>query len=169
MPQKRNPSISESITAKAMILKAQAGLGYDVMMQEHERDKALWQTEWEFLPEMFLLMGAITADMRRVLAGLVVNGDRMRQNIDLTGGLIMGESIMLALAESLGRHKAHDVVYDITMACAENGTSFAEALKADATVCSVLGEDAIDEHLDPMRYTGLAARMARTAAAAPAD
>ncbi|WP_324275533.1 lyase family protein [Blastococcus brunescens] len=58
MPQKRNPSISESIAAKATILKAQAQLGYDVMMQEHERDKALWATEWEFLPEMFMLMGA---------------------------------------------------------------------------------------------------------------
>jgi 3-carboxy-cis,cis-muconate cycloisomerase len=169
MPQKRNPSVSESITAKAMILKAQAQLGYDVMMQEHERDKALWQTEWEFLPEMFMLLGAITADMRRVLGGLVVNGERMRRNIDLTGGLIMAEAIMLKLAEVVGRHEAHDIVYEVAMRCAERGTSFAEALKAHATVRSVLGEDAIDENLDPMRYTGLAAQMARAVAAVPAD
>lgn len=168
MPQKRNPSISESIAAKATILKAQAQLGYDVMMQEHERDKALWQTEWEFLPEMFMLLGAITADSRKVLGKLVVNTDRMRQNIGLTGGLIMAESIMLKLAEVLGRDKAHDLVYDITMRCAETGMPFADALKADATVCSVLGADTIDGHLDPLRYTGMAAQMARAVAAQPA-
>jgi adenylosuccinate lyase len=167
MPQKRNPAISESIVAKAMILKAQAQLGYDAMMQEHERDKALWQTEWEFLPEMFMLMAGITADSRKVLDRLVVNGDRMRRNTGLTGGLIMAESIMLGLAEVIGRHKAHDLVYDITMRCAETGTPFADALKADATVRSVLGEDAIDGHLDPLRYTGLAAQMARAAATPP--
>lgn len=165
MPQKRNPAICESIAAKATILKAQAQLGYDVMMQEHERDKALWQTEWEFLPEMFMLMGGITADTRKVLGQLVVNSDRMRQNIGLTGGLIMAESIMLKLAEVVGRHKAHDLVYDITMRCAETGTPFVDALKADATVCSVLGEDSIEQHLDPLRYTGLAAQMARAVAA----
>jgi 3-carboxy-cis,cis-muconate cycloisomerase len=169
MPQKRNPSISESITAKAMILKAQAQLGYDVMMQEHERDKALWQTEWEFLPEMFMLLGAITGGMRTVLGGLVVNGDRMRRNIDLTGGLIMAESIMLALAEVVGRHEAHDLVYEVAMGCAETGASFADALKAHPTIRSVLDEDSIDEHLDPLRYTGLAAQMARAVAAAPSD
>ncbi|SDN56324.1 adenylosuccinate lyase family protein [Geodermatophilus sp. DSM 45219] len=167
MPQKRNPATSESIVAKAVILKAQAQLGYDAMMQEHERDKALWQTEWEFLPEMFMLMGGITADSRKVLDQLVVDGDRMRRNTGLTGGLIMAESIMLKLAEVVGRHEAHDLVYDISMRCAETGTPFADALKADVTVRSVLGEDAIDRHLDPLRYTGLAARMARAAAAPP--
>ncbi|WP_324275534.1 hypothetical protein [Blastococcus brunescens] len=91
----------------------------------------------------------------------------MRQNIGLTGGLIMAESIMLKLAEVVGRDKAHDLVYDISMRCAETGMSFADALKADATVSSVLGAEAIDQHLDPLRYTGLAAQMARAVAAAP--
>ncbi|WNV74168.1 adenylosuccinate lyase family protein [Geodermatophilus sp. DSM 44513] len=167
MPQKRNPALSESIVAKAVVLKAQAQLGYDVMMQEHERDKALWQAEWEFLPEMFLLMGGIAADSRRVLDQLVVDADRMRRNTGLTGGLIMAESVMLGLAEVIGRHRAHDLVYEITMRCAETGAPFAEALKADATVRSVLGEDAVDRHLDPLRYTGLAAQMARAAATPP--
>lgn len=168
MPQKRNPAISESITAKAMVLKAQAALGYDVMMQEHERDKALWQTEWEFLPEMFLLTGGITADTGKVLASLVVNGERMRQNIGLTGGLIMAEAIMQRLAEVVGRDKAHDLVYDLAMGCAESGTPFAVALKNEPDVLAVLDADEIDALLDPLSYTGLAAAMAREVAEARA-
>jgi 3-carboxy-cis,cis-muconate cycloisomerase len=72
---------------------------------------------------------------------------------------------MLRLAEVVGRDKAHDLVYDVAMACAETGTPFADALKADADVCAVLGADEIDQHLDPLHYTGLAARMAREVAA----
>lgn len=163
MPQKRNPAICESITAKAMVLKAQAQLGFDVMMQEHERDKAMWQAEWEFLPEMFMLLGAITADTSHVLDHLVVNRDRMRLNLDLTNGLIMAESVMGVLAKSMGRDKAHELVYEISMACAESNTDFAHALRTHPDVAASASDQELIAALDPLSYTGVAAHLARAA------
>lgn len=161
MPQKRNPSTCESIHAKAIILKAQAPLAYEAMLQEHERDKALWQVEWEFLPEMFLLSAGIMGESKHVLGGLVVRDDRMRTNLESTRGFIMAEAVMGALATPLGRDRAHELVYDIAMSSIESGADFGEALKNHDTITQILTPSRIDELLDPWHYAGMASQIAK--------
>jgi len=90
---------------------------------------------------------------------------RMRRNLELGGGLIMAEAVMLQLATTLGRQHAHDVVYDAAQAAVVEGRAFAAVLAADPRVTAQLERAAIDSLLDPVAYSGLCADMAREAAA----
>ena len=89
----------------------------------------------------------------------------MRQNLDLGGGLIMAEAVMLHLGAAIGRQHAHDVVYDAAQAAFIDGRPFGELLADDPRVTAHLDSNAIEKLLDPTAYTGLCAEMARDAAA----
>ncbi len=155
MPQKRNPMVCEAVFAKSTVLKAQAGLGLDTMLQEHERDMGPWQAEWEFLPEMFMLTGGILQDMKGILGGLRVRDENMARNLQRSEGLIMSEAIMGRVAEKLGRQRAHEIVYEIAMQSFERGESFRDALKEHETIKGMIDAPDIDELLDPSNYIGL--------------
>ena len=58
MPQKRNPMICENIYANVHLVKNNASLGLEAMVQEHERDMSFWQTEWMYISEMCLVFSA---------------------------------------------------------------------------------------------------------------
>jgi adenylosuccinate lyase len=88
----------------------------------------------------------------------------MRRNLDLGGGLIMAEAVMLELGATIGRQHAHDVVYDAAQAAFTKGRSFGDLLAADRRVTEHLDAGAITRLLDPTAYTGLCADMAREAA-----
>jgi adenylosuccinate lyase len=89
----------------------------------------------------------------------------MRKNLDLGGGLIMAEAVMLNLGQTIGRQYAHDVVYDAAQAAFVEGKSFGALLAADPRVAAHLDPRQIEALLDPAGYTGLCAEMARDAAA----
>jgi 3-carboxy-cis,cis-muconate cycloisomerase len=90
---------------------------------------------------------------------------RMRRNLDLGGGLIMAEAVMLKLGQQIGRQHAHDVVYDAAQAAFVENRPFAELLAADPRVTAHLDRARISALLDPTAYTGLCAEMARDAVA----
>ncbi len=162
MPQKRNPMTCEAVFAASTILKAQAGLGLDAMLQEHERDMGLWQVEWEFLPEMFMLAGGILRHMKEVLGGLQVREENMARNLERSEGLIMAEAVMGKIAGKLGRQEAHEIVYEVAMRSFESGESFGEALKNTETLKGVIEPSEIDGLLDPSAYVGLCGHFVNT-------
>ncbi len=88
----------------------------------------------------------------------------MRANLDLGGGLIMAEAVMLDLGSAIGRQHAHDAVYDAAQAAFVEGRSFGDLLAADPRVSQHMSPQAIQSLLDPTAYTGLCADMARDAA-----
>ncbi|HZS90177.1 MAG TPA: adenylosuccinate lyase [Chloroflexota bacterium] len=158
MPHKRNPMICELIVALARIVRQDVALALDTMVQEHERDMGAWQAEWEYIPRLCLFAASALTHSRRVARGLHVDAARMRANIDLTGGLALSEVVMLELGRIIGRQEAHEVVYRICMAVAENGGSFKEALLADPEVRERLTPEQIDALLQPEAYLGAAPR-----------
>jgi adenylosuccinate lyase len=89
----------------------------------------------------------------------------MRANLDLGGGLIMAEAVMLNLGAAIGRQHAHDIVYDAAQAAFIEKKSFADLLAADKRVTEHLSPQAIGELINPVGYIGLCADMAREAAA----
>jgi len=155
MPQKRNPMACEAVFATSTVLKAQAGLGLDAMLQEHERDMGPWQVEWEFLPEMFMLAGGVLHHMNETLGGLKVRDEDMAENLRRSEGLIMAEAVMGKVADKIGRQKAHDVVYEVAMRSFESGESFGDALKEHDLIKEAVGESEIEGLLDPSSYVGL--------------
>lgn len=84
----------------------------------------------------------------------------MRSNLDLSGGMISSEAIMLELGKTLGRQRAHDVVYEAAQASASQGKPFTELLAADSRVTARLSRSAMDAFLNPTGHTGLSAKIA---------
>jgi adenylosuccinate lyase len=94
--------------------------------------------------------------MHRILSGLHVYPERMRRNLSLSGGLMLSEAVMLALAEKVGRQTAHEIVYQCAMSVVEQRRPFAEALASHAVVAQHLAPSEIERLLEPERYLGLA-------------
>jgi len=161
MPQKRNPISSELMFAAAKLLRERAGSMLDALVQDFERATGPWHVEWATVPEAFLLVATSLAQAESLFDGLEVHPDRMRANLDLTGGLIVAERVMMELAPELGRQHAHEVVYAACRAAIESGTSLADQLLADDDLCGRLGEDRIRTLTDPAGYLGCARDMAR--------
>jgi adenylosuccinate lyase len=134
MPQKMNPERSEHLWTLARVVRAGAGLALEGLVGEHERDGAAWKTEWAFLPEgcsaaaVSLRLGA------ELVAGLRVDADRMRANLDAQHGYVLAEPVMLALAERVGKHRAHELVHRAALDGQARGVSFAQALAADPDI-----------------------------------
>lgn len=158
MPQKRNPIGCELILAAAKGVRAQVGLMLDAMVQDHERATGPWHAEWLALPQACILSAGALAQARAMLEGLEVDPERMAANLDMTGGLIVTEAVMMALAPHLGRQRAHDLVYDACRATAA-GQDLRVALAAIPEIAAHLDAAELARLTDPANYTGLAGQM----------
>ena len=159
MPQKRNPIACELIIAAARIVRQHAGLMLDAMVADHERATGPWHLEWLALPEAFLATGAALAHARAMLEGLIVEPERMRRNLELTGGAIVAEAVMMALAESTGRQEAHHIIAHATRSALANGTPLLAELEREDKVTKHLDASRLRQLTDPANYLGSALAM----------
>jgi len=154
MPHKRNPVGCAAALTAAMRVPALVSTMLSGMVQEHERALGGWQAEWDTLPDIVLLTSGALRQMRDVAAGLEVDAARMRVNLELTHGLIMGEAVMLALGAKIGRMSAHKLVEQASRQAAANGRHLREVLVSDAGVGRHLSPEALDKLFDPANYRG---------------
>ena len=159
MPQKRNPISCEFILAAAKIVRQHAGLMLDAMAADFERATGPWQLEWMAVPEAFIATSGALRQARFMLEGLIVDAGRMRRNLDLTGGLIVAEAVMMALAEHTGRQDAHDLVYSACRSALDKGTTLLEELKRRPEVTRHLDAKRLAQLTDPVNYLGSAPAM----------
>jgi len=164
MPQKRNPKLCQDIIAAAAEVRTQVPLALEAMTTEHEADRTTSLMMDAAEARACIATGDMLARLGEVMRGLKVDPKRMRANLDLGGGLIMAEAVMLDLGQAIGRQHAHDVVYDAAQAAFVEGKSFSDLLAADERVTRHMKPEAIEKLLDPTAYTGLCADMARAAA-----
>ena len=104
MPQKRNPISSVYITAQTAVVKQHVAALLEAMVEDHERATGPWEIEWIVLPEIFMLSAGALAQTRFLVEGLQVNEKKMRENLDITKGLIMSEAVMMGLGAAMGRN-----------------------------------------------------------------
>jgi 3-carboxy-cis,cis-muconate cycloisomerase len=154
MPQKRNPIASEYVLAAARGAHALVPLMLGAMAQDHERATGPWQSEQLALPQILVLASGALAHAEAIAAGMTVDAARMRANLDESGGLILAEAVMMALAERIGRGAAHDLVeHACAQAIAAHRPLF-DVLAADARITAHLDRDRLAALLDPARYVG---------------
>jgi len=165
MPQKRNPKLCQDVIAAAAEVRASVPLALEAMQTEHEADRTTSLIMDAAEARASVALGDALARLVEVLRGLRLDPVRMRRNLDLGGGLIMAEAVMLNLGAAIGRQHAHDVIYDAAQAAFTEGRLFAALLAEDPRVSVHLDRAAIEALLDPTAYTGLCAEMAREAAA----
>lgn len=156
LPQKRNPVGSALAIACAHRVRGEASILLGAMTQEHERAAGAWQAEWPALTDALAYTGGAAAAMREVLEGLEIRAERMRENVEATGGLILAEAVTTAIADRIGRSEAHRLVAAATQRAAESGRPLREELVDDAEVREQLSIEEIDAALDPENYLGSA-------------
>jgi 3-carboxy-cis,cis-muconate cycloisomerase len=116
------------------------------------------------ITESCSLTGDILQRLLMLFEGLQLFPERMRANLDLSGGLIMAEPLMLELGKQIGRQHAHDVIYEASQAAAVSGRPFRLLLAEDERVGGRLSAEQIDALLEPGQYTGLCRTFAEQAA-----
>src|SRR6267143_1217874 len=103
MPQKRNPKLSQDIMAAAAQIRALVPLALEAMQTEHEADRTTSIMMSRALAQACELTGDLLQRLMVLLDGVQVFPERMRENLDLSGGLIMAETLMLELGRQIGR------------------------------------------------------------------
>jgi adenylosuccinate lyase len=165
MPQKRNPKLCQDIIAAAAEIRAMVPLALEAMTTEHEADRTTSLMMDTAESRACIATGDMLSRLGEVMRGLRLDPARMRSNLDLGGGLIMAEAVMLDLGAAIGRQHAHDAVYDAAQDAFVQGKSFGDLLAADTRVTAHMTPTQIKALLDPTAYTGLCADMARDGAA----
>jgi 3-carboxy-cis,cis-muconate cycloisomerase len=164
MPQKRNPQLCQDIIAAAAEIRSIVPLALEAMQTEHEADRTNTLMMRQAEARACIQTGDMLQRLCVVMRGLRLDPARMRRNLDLGGGLIMAEAVMLELGATLGRQHAHDIVYDAAQAAFLRNESFAALLGADPRVTATLDATAIAALLDATAYTGSCTAMAHAAA-----
>jgi len=154
MPHKKNPIASERIAGMARIVRAQVVPVMEGIPLWHERDISHSSTERVALPDASIATDYLLHLTTRLVTGLVVDADRMRLNLDSTGGLIYTSTVLLELVEGgLSREDAYAFVQRAAMRTWETGTPLRETLAAEAAEAGQeLDEARLDEVCRPERY-----------------
>lgn len=157
MPQKRNPHKCERICSVSRIIRAQVAPAMENIPLEHERDLTNSAAERVIFPESFVLTDYLLRQLQAVLRGLTMDERRIRRNLELTGGLIMSERVMLGLtAHGLGRQEAHEILRQAAGAAFVSGRTLYEVLLENKQVTAVLSSRELEKLLDPAEYIGTA-------------
>ncbi|MBM7456628.1 3-carboxy-cis,cis-muconate cycloisomerase [Oceanisphaera litoralis] len=110
MPQKCNPVNAEILVVMARHNAGQVGQMHQAMVQEHERSGSAWTQEWLVLPGMLMSTAVALRHAEEALAHLVVNTDRMEDNLAFYNGVIFAEAATFALARQMPRDQAAELV-----------------------------------------------------------
>jgi adenylosuccinate lyase len=156
MPHKRNPETCEQVVMLARLVKVNAMLGLDGMIQEHERDSRGLRLEWVAVADASHHTLAALTIVGPLLSGLEVHTDRMAEQAQAAAEHICSEALMLALGQHLGKQHAHSLVYEMSQQAQDQGWSLRQVLEQRSDLSSQLGADAIEVIFDPARYLGSA-------------
>lgn len=113
MPHKRNPERSEHLDTLARLVRANSGVLVEGMVAAHERDGRAWKAEWVALPEVCLLTGVALQTSRELLAGLDVDAEAMRANLERLGDRWESERLLAGLTTRMGKHSAQGFLQDL--------------------------------------------------------
>jgi 3-carboxy-cis,cis-muconate cycloisomerase len=156
MPHKRNPVTSAVVLSAAARVPPLVSTMLAAMIQEQERGLGGWHAEWETLPDIVRLTAGALHHLTTTVSELELDPERMRQNLDVTHGLIFAEAVAMALAEKMPRTEAHEIVQ---LACKRAQTTrrdLRSVLAQDTIVKANLSDAELDRLFTPANYLGVA-------------
>ena len=157
MPHKRNPILSESICGLARSIRGSAVTALENVVLEHERDLTNSSYERITVPEVCILLDEALKRTKHVMKELLVHPENMKANLERFKGVIMSESVMLAMtSKGADRQCAHESVRKLAMESWNKAGAFDKLLKSNTEVRKYLNEAEIDSALNPANYLGTA-------------
>jgi len=151
MPHKRNPVLTERVCGLARVVRGYAATALENMALWHERDISHSSAERVVFPDACCLVDYMAITLTKVVGGLEVDAERMRANLDLGGGVVFSQRVLLALVDSgMSRDDAYRVVQSAAMRALSGDGGFRSNLEADPAVRERLGN--VDSLFDPGHY-----------------
>jgi len=149
MPHKRNPVSCEQLCGLARVVRANAQAAFENVALWHERDISHSSVERVILPDSTILTDYMLAKITEIIAGMRVFPERMRRNLDSTGGLIFSGQLLQDLVEAgAPREDAYKMVQENAMAAWETETNFRERVLRDARIAAYLNPAALERTFD---------------------
>ncbi len=149
MPHKRNPVLTENLCGLGRVVRAAVVPSLENVSLWHERDISHSSVERMMLPDATATLAFMLDRVRSVIADLVVYPERLKQNLDRTGGLWASEGILLALVgQGLGRQEAYVLVQRNAMNAFEGEGDFRALLQEDAEIRKYLSADDVGRQFD---------------------
>jgi adenylosuccinate lyase len=145
MPHKRNPIGSEQIVGLARLLRANAGAAFENNALWHERDISHSSVERVILPDSFIVLDHMIRRFARIVSGMVVYPERMKENLERSRGVVFSGTVLLELARrGVSREQAYEWVQRNAMRAFHEQRDFKELLLADGEVTGVLSRTDIE-------------------------
>jgi adenylosuccinate lyase len=149
MPHKRNPIGCEQIVGLARLLRANAHAALENVALWHERDISHSSVERVILPDSFIVLDHMLRRFTRIVRGMVVNADRMRENLDRSRGVVFSGTVLLALArKDVSREQAYEWVQRNAMRSFAEQRDFKQLIMSDPDIAARLGAEEIDRAFD---------------------
>jgi adenylosuccinate lyase len=157
MPHKRNPETCERVCGLARIIRSLTIPALEDITTWHERDLTQSSTERFVLPTSCILTDYLLTLMINIVVNLRVDEARMLQNMNLTQGRAMSESVMMALTrKGVNRQEAHELLRQLTIKSEASKKTFKEILIADKLISQKMSLEEVDVALNPKNYLGTA-------------
>jgi len=153
MPQKRNPTQITTMLCVCQKMSSLLAESHRAMIFEDEASSASFPIIADNIEKAVQLNYWLLVAAMKVLKTLVINKEQMRANLDMNGGWIMAESLMMHLSDKLGKARAHHLLHDLAMESRKNGTSIRGACRNCPDLASISDEE-INNALAPESYTG---------------
>jgi len=149
MPHKRNPVVAERLCGLARVVRAAAVVGLENVALWHERDISHSSAERVVLPDAFLALDYMLDRFAWLIEGLVVDADRMRENLDASHGLVFSQRVLSALvAAGLPRDEAYRLVQRHALRAWDERRDFRTLVESDPEIAARLGADGIADAFD---------------------
>tara|TARA_B100001123_G_scaffold61241_1_gene66627 strand:- start:4027 stop:5376 length:1350 start_codon:yes stop_codon:yes gene_type:complete len=164
MAQKKNPITAENACGLARIVRSMIVPSYENALLWHERDLANSSSERFTLSHSMILLDDIIAKCERVVTGMSVDSERMMENIDSQGGLIMAEKIMLELVDrGMPREQAHEELRKSSIQAIEEGLGLDVACSRNAAITVLINEEDLQAMFDPRSHLGSSEEIVKSA------
>jgi len=149
MPHKRNPIKCEQMCGLARLLRSNAAAGMENIELWHERDISHSSVERVILPDSSIVAHYMLVRFRGVVRDLDLRPERMRENLDATGGLISSGTILTRLiGAGMTREEAYELVRGAALGARADGTPFRRAIADIPEIVEALGERGVEEAMD---------------------
>ena len=155
MPHKKNPITSEQISGLARVLRGNAQAAFENVALWHERDISHSSVERVIFPDSTILVDYLLAKTTDLIDRLLVYPERMKKNLESTGGLIFSGQLLLDLAEAgMMREDAYRLVQSPAMRAWKEDMVFRDEVGRDAQITSLLSADKLAKTFDYTRQLG---------------
>lgn len=154
MPHKRNPEMCEQVVVLSRLVKSNATLGLEGIVNEHERDYRSVRMEWVTITDSCLFACGALHLMKEILQGIIIHEKRIEENLAKSASLLGTEALMFILGDKIGKQSAHRILYEASMDAIEHKKPLEDILLRHPIISKHVSPKEIKKAIDPSLHIG---------------